>query len=66
MAGIRSLEQTAYSNNPKASGVLQSNSLKWIAVGPAYQYPLRQSIHLSMFYTFALLLNTGTKQMISI
>ena len=29
----------------------QSNPLEWIAVGPDYEYPLRQSIHLSMFYT---------------
>ena len=30
---------------------LQSNLLKWIALGPDYEYPLRQSIHLSMFHT---------------
>ena len=30
---------------------IQSNPLKWIALGPDYEYPLRQSIHLSMFYT---------------
>ena len=29
----------------------QSNPLKWIALGPDYEYPLRWSIHLSMFYT---------------
>ena len=29
----------------------QSNPLKWIALGPDYDYPLRWSIHLSMFYT---------------
>ena len=29
----------------------QSNPLKWIAPGPDYEYPLRWSIHLSMFYT---------------
>ena len=27
----------------------QSNPLKWIAQGPDYEYPVRQSIHLSMF-----------------
>jgi len=31
---------------------LQSNLLKWIALGPDYEYPLRQSIHLSTFYAF--------------
>ena len=30
---------------------IQSNLLKWIALGPEREYPLRQSIHLSMFYT---------------
>jgi len=31
--------------------ILQSNPLKWIAQGPNHEYPLRHSIHLSMFYT---------------
>ena len=31
--------------------VVQTNPLKRIAVGPDYKYPLRQSIHLFMFYT---------------
>jgi len=31
---------------------VQSNPLKWIALGPDYEYPFRQSIHLSMLYTF--------------
>ena len=30
---------------------LQSNPLKWLAMGPGCEYPLGQSIHLSMFYT---------------
>ena len=30
---------------------IQSNPLQWIALGPDYKYPLRQSVHLSMFYT---------------
>jgi len=29
---------------------LQSNPHNWIALGPDYEYPLRQGIHLSMFY----------------
>jgi len=29
----------------------KSNPLKWLALGPDYEYPLRHSIHLSMFYT---------------
>ena len=31
--------------------VLHSNLLKWIALGPDHQYLLKQSIHVSMFYT---------------
>ena len=31
--------------------MVQTNPLKRIAVGPDYKYPLRQSIHLFMFYT---------------
>ena len=31
--------------------VLQSNPLKCTALRPDYEYPLRQRIHLSMFYT---------------
>jgi len=42
-----------------------SNPLKWIALGPDYEYPLRQNIHLSMFYTFTLYLNR-TRQVMSI
>jgi len=30
--------------------LLQSNMLKWIALGPDYELPLKQSIHSSMFY----------------
>jgi len=30
--------------------MLQSNLLKWTAMGIDYEYPLGQSIHLSMFY----------------
>jgi len=30
---------------------IQSNPLKWIALGPDYEYPLRQSIRLFMFCT---------------
>ena len=30
---------------------LQSNPLKWTALGPDYEYTLRQSMHLSMLYT---------------
>jgi len=30
---------------------IQSNPLKWIALGTNYEYSLRQSIQLSMFYT---------------
>jgi len=30
---------------------VQSNLLQWIALGPDFEYPLRQCIHLSMFYT---------------
>jgi len=40
---------------------LQSNLLKWIALGPDYEYPLRQTIHLSMYLTCL----NGTTQMIS-
>jgi len=29
--------------------LIQSNPLRWIAAGPDYEYPLRESIHL--FYT---------------
>jgi len=29
----------------------QSTPLKWTVLGPDYEYPLRRSIHLSMFYT---------------
>jgi len=31
----------------------QSTEGNWIALGPDYQYPLRQSIHLYMFYTLS-------------
>jgi len=31
---------------------LQSNQLEWIALGPEYEYPLSQSIHVSMFHPF--------------
>ena len=31
--------------------MLQSNPLKWIALGPDHEPPLRQSVHLSVFYT---------------
>ena len=31
--------------------IMQSNPLNWVALGHDYDYPLRQSIHLSMFYT---------------
>ena len=34
-----------------AKDMIQSNVLEWIALGPDYEYPLRHSIHLSMFYT---------------
>ena len=30
---------------------LQSNLHKWIALGPEHEHPLRQIIHISMFYT---------------
>lgn len=30
---------------------IQSNPLKWIEMGPDYEYPLRKSIHLSILYT---------------
>jgi len=41
------------SNKLLASSCLpmQSNPHKQIALGLDYEYPLRQSIHLSMFYT---------------
>ena len=29
--------------------VYQSNLLRWIALGPDYEYPLIQSIHLSLY-----------------
>ena len=46
---------------------LWSNPLKWIAVGPDYEYPLRQSVQLSMFYTLHCVWNlNGTRLMISI
>ena len=38
---------------PSTSRLVQSNPLKWKALGPNYEYryPLRRSIHLSTFYT---------------
>jgi len=30
---------------------VQSNRFKWIALEPEYEYPRRQSIHLSVLYT---------------
>jgi len=31
--------------------IMQSNPLRWIALGPDYEYPVSHSIHLSMYYT---------------
>ena len=36
---------------PSICVCIQSNPLKWIALGPDCEYLLRQNIHLSMFYT---------------
>jgi len=41
---------------------IQSNPLKWIALGPEYEYPLRQSIHV-LYSTLCL---NGTRQIIFI
>jgi len=30
---------------------VQSNPFKWTALGPDHEYPLGQSIHISLFYT---------------
>ena len=50
---------------------IQSNLLKWIALGPEREYPLRQSIRLPMFYPlthvlYFTLCTNGTRQMITI
>ena len=42
---------------------VQSNPLKWMALGPHHDHPLRQGIHLSMFYIWCCL--NGTRQMMS-
>jgi len=31
--------------------IVISNLLRWISLGPDYEYSLRQRIHLSVFYT---------------
>jgi len=43
-----------FSGRPHPSSCIQSNPLTWISLGPDYEYPLRQSVHLSMFYTLHL------------
>jgi len=39
------------SSQTSRSYLLQSNPFKWIALGPDCESPVRQNIHLSMFYT---------------
>jgi len=40
----------SYDLQPASIVGLQSNPVKWITQEPNYEYPLRQSIHISMFY----------------
>jgi len=44
--------ETRYGIYEIALVMVRSNPLKLLALGPAYEYPLRLSIHLSMFYTY--------------
>ena len=44
--------ETRYGIFEMALVMVQSNPLKLLALGPAYEYPLRLSIYLSMFNTY--------------